>query len=111
MLNASQVRTKRAAFSEASMSSVPASLHRLVGHDADRAPLDPAVADDDVGREQRLDLQEVTVVQHGADRLGDVVGHVGRVGDEGVERLVVGGDLLVRLNVVGGRVLGLFCGR
>ena len=66
MLNASQVRTKRAAFSEASMSRRAGELHRLVGDDADRAALDPAEADDDVRREQRLHLEELAVVERRA---------------------------------------------
>ena len=37
-------------------------LGRLVGDDADRAALDPAEADQDVGREQRLHLEELAVV-------------------------------------------------
>ena len=39
-------------------------LHRLVGDDADRAALDAAEADEDVRREQRLDLEELLVVEH-----------------------------------------------
>ena len=86
MLKASQVRTKRAAFSEASMSRLPGELHRLVGDDADRVALDPAEADDDVRREQRHDLEELLVVEDGGDHLVHVVGLVGAVGDQRVER-------------------------
>ena len=92
MLNASQVRTKRAAFSEASMSRRAGELHRLVGHDADRAALDPAEADDDVRREQRLHLEELAVVEDVLDDRVHVVGLVGRVRDERVELAVGVGD-------------------
>jgi hypothetical protein len=44
-------------------------LHRLVGDDADRAALDPAEADEDVRREQRLDLEELAVVDDVLDDL------------------------------------------
>ena len=95
MLNASQVRTNRAAFSEASMSRRAGELHRLVGDDADRAALDPAEADDDVRREQRLHLEELAVVEHRLDHGVHVVGLVRRVRDQRVERAVEVGDLEV----------------
>jgi hypothetical protein len=47
------------ALSEALMSRTPAMLVGLVGDDADRAPNDPAEADDDVHGVAGLDLQEV----------------------------------------------------
>jgi hypothetical protein len=54
-------------------------LHRVVGHDAHRAALDPAEADDDVRGEQRLDLEELAVVERlDLDDLVHVVGHVRR---------------------------------
>ncbi len=87
-LNASQVRTKRAAFSEASMSRVPAKLHRLVGDDPDGPALDPAEADDDVRREQRLHLEELPAVEDVLDDRVHVVGLVRGVGDERVELAV-----------------------
>ena len=87
MLKASQVRTKRAAFSEAAMSRLPAKCMRLVGDHPDRAALDPAEADHDVLRVQRLHLEEV--LDDGLDDRVDVVGLVGRVGDQRVERAVL----------------------
>ena len=60
-------------------------LHRLVGHDADRAALDAAVADDDVGREHRVHLEELLVVEDRLDHGVHVVGLVGAVGDQRVE--------------------------
>ena len=89
-LKASQVRTKRAAFSEASMSRQPGQLHRLVGDDADGAALDPAEADDDVRREQRLHFQEVGVVQDVLDDPVDVIGLVRRVRHQRVQLAVLG---------------------
>ncbi len=62
MLNASQKRTKRAAFSEDSMSSTPAICDRLVADDADREPAEAREADDDVLREVLLHLEELAVV-------------------------------------------------
>ena len=85
MLNASQVRTNRAAFSEASMSRQPGQVHRLVGHHADGRALHPAEADHDIRREPGVDLEELAVVEHVGDHLVHVVGLVRRVGDERVE--------------------------
>ena len=55
-------------------------VHGLVGDDADRVAVDPAEADDDVRREQRVDLQELAVVEDGFDDLVHVVGLVGESG-------------------------------
>ena len=93
MLKASQVRTNRAAFSDASMSRQPGQVHRLVGDHADRRALDPAEPDADVGREQGMDLQELPVVEDAGDDGVGVVRLVRRVGDEAVERGVGLGDL------------------
>ena len=57
---------------------------------------DPAEADHDVRREGGVDLQERVFVQDGLDDPVDVVRLVRRVGDEGVEFLVVRADLVVR---------------
>jgi hypothetical protein len=51
-------------------------------------PLDPAEPDHDVLRVQRHDLEELAVVENGLDDGVNVVGLVGRVGNEGVEREV-----------------------
>ena len=85
MLNASQVLTNRAAFSEASMSRQPGEVHRLVGHHADGRAFHPAEADHHVRRETGVYLQELAVVEHVGDHLVHVVGLVRRVGDERVE--------------------------
>lgn len=96
-MNASQVRTKRAAFSLALMSRQPHELHRLVGDDADRIALDPAEAGEDVRREQGLGLQEFTVVQHVLDRGVHVVRLVRGVRDQRVQLAVLVRDREVRL--------------
>src|ERR1035437_7747275 len=69
MLNASQVRTNRAAFSDASMSRQPA---KCIGWFATR----PAEADHDVRREAGVDLEELAVVEHPGDHFVHVVGLV-----------------------------------
>src|SRR3954468_19788703 len=67
-LNASQVRTKRAAFSDASMSSVPANCIGWVRDHPDRAAPAPAEADDQVRGEQCVHLEEFAVVDDRLDR-------------------------------------------
>ena len=64
MLNASQVRTNRAAFSDASMSRQPAKCIGWLATTPTGAPVDPAEADDDVRREAGVHLEELAVVQH-----------------------------------------------
>ena len=104
MLNASQVRTNRAAFSDASMSRQSGEVHRLVGDHADRRAFHAAEADDDVRREAGVDLQELAVVQHAVDHLVHVVGLVRRVRDERVELSVGLGHLEdLRTAAPGGR--------
>ena len=73
MLNASQNRTNRDAFSLASMSSVPASTFGWFADDADRAPVQAREPDHDVHGPQREDLQELAVVDDAADHLVHVV--------------------------------------
>ncbi len=85
-------------------------LHRLVGHDADRAALDPAEADDDVGGEHRLDLEELLLVHDRADDLVHVVGLVRGVRDQRVQRLVELGEVQVRGVVVGRRLVEVVLG-
>lgn len=110
MLKASQVRTKRAAFSDAVMSRQPHELHRLVGHDADRVALDTAVAGEDVRRVQRLRLEELGVVQDVFDHRVHVVRLVRAVRDERVQLAVLVGGREVRLLRVDRR-LGEVVGR
>ena len=62
MLKASQVRTKRAAFAEASMSSTPGERRGLVADDADRDAVQAREAADDVARVVLVDLEELAVV-------------------------------------------------
>ena len=81
MLKASHVRTKRAAFTEASMSSTPASA-RLVADDADCVPAEPREAAHDVLGPVRLHLEELAVVEHPLDHLLHVVRLVRAVGDD-----------------------------
>src|SRR5215469_8402111 len=85
MLNASQVRTNRAAFSLASMSRQPA---RCIGWLATTPAGAPPEPDHDVLREPFVDLAEAVLVEHGLDDPVDVVGLVGGVGDQGVEFLI-----------------------
>ena len=77
---------------------------RLVGDDADRAALDPAEADHDVLRVQRVHLEELAVVEHVLDDPVHVVRLVGRVGDQRVELAVRIGHFEVgrRSGYVGG---------
>ena len=67
MLNASQVRTKRAALFEESMSSTPGELVRLVADDPDRVAVQPREPADDVARVVLVDLEELAVVDDQAD--------------------------------------------
>ena len=98
MSKQSQKRTKRAALREASESSTPAST---IGWLATMPTVRPSMrreAGDDVLGERVLDLEEVALVHDLQDQLLDVVGLVGIVGDQRVER---------RLGAVrGGRAVG-----
>ena len=62
MLKASQNRTKRAPFTDASMSSVPASTAGWFATIADRAAVEAREADDDVLRVVLMHLEEVALV-------------------------------------------------
>ena len=62
--------------------------HRLVGDDSDRAALDPAEADDDVGGVRRLDLEEVALVGDLPDQLVHVVGRRRARRDQRVEAVL-----------------------
>ncbi len=112
MVNASQVRTNRAAFSRGVDVQAAGQVHRLVGDHPDGSAGDPAEAGHDVAREPLVDLAEGVVVQDGLDDPVDVVGLVRGVGDEGVEGLVCRADLVVGVGrddgglveVVGGQV-------
>jgi hypothetical protein len=66
---------------------------------------DPAEPGDDVGREQRLHLEEVRVVDHVLDHGVHVVGLVGRVGDECVELTIGVADAQVDRHLVGRRLV------
>ena len=86
MSKQSQKRTKRAALREASTVQHARQHHRLVGDDADRAALHAREAGDDVAGVRVLDLEEVGLVDDLGDQLLDVVGLVGVVRDQRVER-------------------------
>jgi len=77
-------RTKRAALREASMSSTPA---RRFGWFATMPTLRPPMrrTGDDVRREERLQFEEVAVIDGRHDRIEDIVRLVGRVGNQFVE--------------------------
>ena len=79
--------------------------HRLVGDEADGAALDAAEAGDDVLGKVRLDLEEIAFVGDLQDQLLDVVGFVGVVGDQPVERQIVLGDRLVAFDLRDSAVL------
>ena len=59
--------------------------HRLVGDDADRPPLQPDKAGDDVLGEVFLNLEKVMLIRDLQDQLLHIVGRVRIVGDERVE--------------------------
>ena len=60
--------------------------HRLVRHDADGLAFDPAEADNDVRGIERLQLEEIALVQHLLDQLVHIVGRVGIGGHQRIER-------------------------
>ena len=111
-LNASQVRTNRAAFSAALMSSVPARCRGWFATTPTARPVDPAEPGDHVGRVELVHRQEHPVVEHGVHHVGHVVRLVGRVGDQRVQREIGVGELDVgrRHGSSGGRER-LFDGR
>jgi len=76
MSKQSQKRTKR-------------ELLRLVGDDADGAPLHPAEADEKVLGVVGLDLEELALVEHAAHERSHVVWRVGILGDQRGKRLVL----------------------
>ncbi len=106
MLNASHVRTNRAAFSAALMSRVPAiAIGWFATTPPTGCPLDVAEPDDDVLRVQRLDLeQDPPLVEDVLDHRAHVVRLGVGVGDERVELLVLRRDRQVRVVRVGRRV-------
>ena len=82
MLNASQKRTNRAAFTDALMSSAPAITFGWLATTPDRMPVQVREADHDVHREIRLHLEELAVVDDHADDVLDVVRLLRVVGDD-----------------------------
>src|SRR5215213_10646162 len=87
---------------------------RLVPDDADRPPVEPGEADDEVLGPTLLNLEELAVVHHAFYRAADVVRALGRVGDQTRQVLVhpfrvvgrpeVGGTLQVVLGEEGEQV-------
>ena len=110
MLKASQVRTKRAAFAEASMSSTPASCAGWLP----TIPTDEAVeareAADDVLRVVLVDLEELVVVDDQLDDVAHVIRLVRVVRHDRVE-LRVHPLRVVASAPRAARVCRLFCGR
>jgi hypothetical protein len=109
MLNASQVRTKRAALALASMSSTPASWLRLVADDADRVAVQAREAADDVLGVVLVDLEELAVVDDQPHDVAHVVGLVRVVGTTWSSSSSIrsgSSDGMTR-----GGVSRLFCGR
>ena len=82
---------------------------RLVGHDPDRAAVQAREADQDVGRPQREDLEELALVHHPPDHVLHVVGCPRRVGDDRVEGLVA--PVRIVTGCIGGRVLQVVRGQ
>ena len=85
MLNASHVRTKRAAFDGRVDVEHARERGRLVADDPDRVAAEAGEAADDVLREARLHLEELAVVDDLRDHLLHVVRLRRLVGDERVE--------------------------
>src|SRR5262249_47108220 len=82
MLNASQVRTKRAAFSGGAVVGRPRHDLRLVPDDSDHVAVEAGEPAHDVHGPQRVDFEEVPVVHDlGDDRL-HVIRLVGGVRDQ-----------------------------
>ena len=75
MLNASHSQMNRAALSARVDEQHAALDRRVVGDDADRPAVDAAEADDELGGEQRLDLEERVVVDQPVDDLVHVERH------------------------------------
>ncbi len=88
MLKQSQKRTKRAPLSEALMSRQPARWAGWLATMPTGRPSESAEADDEVGGVGPLHLEEVVVVQHGPDDVLHVVGLVGLLRHDRLERLV-----------------------
>jgi hypothetical protein len=109
-LNASHVRTKRAAFS---MRRCPACRRAATAGSPRRRrrPSTRPKPHEDVRREQRLHLEELAVVEHVLDDRVHVVRLVRRVGHERVELTVVVGDLERGRVVVRGGSSRLLLGR
>ena len=100
MLNESQVRRNRDAFSEASDVQSAGIDQRLVGDDADGLSLDAAEPTQHIGGEQFVHLQEGVLVKHRGDDLVHVVGTIRLVRDEDVQLAIVVGDREVGLLIV-----------
>src|ERR1044072_1669366 len=84
-LNASHVRTKRAALTDASMSSAPASTAGCWADAPAGPPPETRDPDQDVRGPGGLNLQERTVVHHAPDDVVHVVRPRRVVGHDGVE--------------------------
>jgi hypothetical protein len=87
MLNASQKRMKRAAFTDALMSSTPASIGRLIGDDADAEAAEVREAAE-MFRRIAVHLVERPVVDDALDDVVHVVRLVRIVGHDVEQRLV-----------------------
>ena len=79
--------------------------HRLVGDKADGGAFDAAEADDDVLRETLLELEELALVGDLHDQFLDVVGLVGGLRHQAVERGLLAFDWIVGGDVGDGRAV------
>ena len=95
MLKQSQVRTNRAAFSEALMSRHPANCVGWLATMPTGRPSTRPKPDDDVHRISGLDLEELVVVEDAGDHLVHVVRLVRRVRDQRVELEVLVGEVVL----------------
>ena len=74
-------------------------LRGLVAHDADRAPVQPREADDDVAREVLLHLEELAVVDEQVHHVAHVVRLVRVVRDDAVELRVLAVGVVARVHL------------
>ena len=68
--------------------------HRLIGDEADGAPGNAAEADHDIARESFRQFEEIALVDHFENEFLDVVGLVGIVGHQSVERFFGARDII-----------------
>ena len=109
MLKASQKADEAGALDRRVDVEGPGEMRRLVGHDADRLTAKPREADEDVPSVVLVHLEELTLVDDGANQIAHVVGLVGLLRHQVVKRRVLAIDRVPRpaargvVKVVGGQ--------